>query len=80
MIKGIKTSELWVTLVVLIPWLAKQFGLELPQVIPDDPEALSMLIESARAEVQAASSQVSDVPAWIAAAYVVGRTVLKLKG
>ena len=64
---GVKSSEFWVSIVALLPWLAQQFGL--------DP---SMVADTARGTIEIVSKNTgSDLPLAIAGAYVVGRLVLK---
>lgn len=64
---GYKTSELWVTVATLLPWLAQQFGF--------DP---SMIANTARGTIEIVSQHGgSDLPLAIAGSYVVGRIALK---
>ncbi|MFA5377945.1 MAG: hypothetical protein WC455_19500 [Dehalococcoidia bacterium] len=64
---GVKSSEFWVSIVALLPWLAQQFGF--------DP---SMVADTARGTIEIVSKNTgSDLPLAIAGAYVVGRLVLK---
>lgn len=64
---GYKASELWVTVVTLLPWLAQQFGF--------DP---SLVADTARGTIEIVSrNSGSDLPLAIAGAYVVGRIALK---
>lgn len=67
---GKKSTEFYVALAVLIPWIAQQLGIDLSGVA-GSAEELRQTIEAAHAN--------SDVPAWAAGAYIVGRTALKWK-
>lgn len=69
MIKGAKTSELYVTLVVLLPWIAGQLGIDMSAAIGSADE-LRRTIEAAHGG--------SDMPVWVAAAYVIGRNIVKI--
>jgi len=69
MSKGVKTSELYVTLAVLLPWIAQQLGIDLAGAIGTADE-LRRTIEAAHGG--------SDMPVWVAAAYVIGRNVVKV--
>jgi hypothetical protein len=69
MIKGAKTSELYVTLVVLLPWIAGQLGIDL--------SAANGSADELRRTIEAAHGG-SDMPVWVAAAYVIGRNVVKV--
>lgn len=69
MIKGTKTSELYVTLVVLLPWIAGQLGIDMSAAIGSADE-LRRTIEAAHGG--------SDMPVWVAAAYVIGRNIVKV--
>lgn len=66
--KGYKTSELYVVAAVLVPWICQQFGIDAGMVI-DNADQLRQAV--------AAAHRGSDMPVWVAMAYVVGRQLLK---
>jgi len=66
--QGMKTSEFYVVLAVLLPWICQQFGLD-ASVITDNADELRKAIEAAHGG--------SDMPVWVAMAYVIGRKVIK---
>lgn len=68
MTKGAKTSEFYVVLAVLLPWICQQFGIDYGTVTQSADE-LRQAIEAAHGG--------SDMPVWVAMAYVVGRKALK---
>ena len=68
MTKGVKTSEFYVVAAVLLPWIAQQLGIDLAGAIGNADE-LRRTIEAAHGG--------SDVPVWVAAAYVIGRKAIK---
>jgi len=65
---GHKTTELYVVAAVLLPWIANQFGID-ASVITNNADELRQAIEAAHGG--------SDMPVWVAIAYVIGRNVLK---
>jgi len=69
-VKGFKTSEFYIVIAVLSPWICQQFGLNM-SAITDNADQLRQAIEAAHGG--------SDMPVWVAMAYVVGRKVLKFK-
>jgi len=68
LIKGAKTSEFYIVLMVLLPWICQQFGVDVA-TITDNADQLRQAIEAAHGG--------SDMPAWVAMAYVIGRKALK---
>lgn len=66
--KGFKTSELYVVLIVVVPWVLAQFGIDMGSV-DTDAQSINDTIEMIHTN--------SDLPVWLAMAYVVGRKVLK---
>ena len=68
LIRGGKTSEFYVVLLVLLPWICQQFGVNYENVIQNADE-LRNAIEAAHGG--------SSMPVWVAMAYVVGRKLLK---
>ena len=76
---GWKSTEFWLSLVVIAPWLAKSWGIDLGVDFPDDPEGLSVLVSAAQQDVIAATKRVGDAPAWVAGLYVLSRAVTKFK-
>lgn len=68
---GRQTSEFWVVLLVLAPWICNQFGLNY-ETVTQSADQLRQAIEAAHGG--------SDMPVWVAMAYVVGRKVLKWRG
>lgn len=68
LVRGGKTSEFYVVLLVLAPWVCQQFGLDY-QSVTQSADELRQAIEAAHGG--------SDMPVWVAMAYVVGRKVLK---
>ena len=69
--KGVKSSEFYVVLAVLAPWIAQQFGVDLSSFVAN-PDDIAGMIKSAHA-------QEGNAQVWIALAYVVGRVILKVK-
>jgi hypothetical protein len=67
--KGAKTSEFYVVIAVLAPWIAQQFGVDLAGFVAN-PDDIAGMIKSAHA-------QGGNAPVWMAVAYVVGRVILK---
>lgn len=67
--KGVMTSEFYVVVAVLAPWIAQQLGIDLAGAIGSADE-LRRTIEAAHGG--------SDLPVWVAAAYVIGRNVVKI--
>jgi hypothetical protein len=67
--KGIKSSEFYIVLAVLVPWISQQYGIDLSAVV-NNPDDISGMIK-------AAQSQGGNAPMWIALAYVIGRVLLK---
>ena len=65
---GHKTTEIYVVVAVLLPWICQQFGINVG-TITDNAEQLRQAIEAAHGG--------SDMPVWVAMAYVIGRNVLK---
>lgn len=70
LIRGGKTSEFYVVLLVLLPWICNQFGLNY-ETVTQSADELRQAIEAAHGG--------SDMPVWVAMAYVVGRKALKWK-
>jgi hypothetical protein len=68
---GYKSTELYVVVAVLLPWICQQFGLNMA-TITENAEQLRQAIEAAHGG--------SDMPVWVAMAYVVGRKLLKWNG
>ncbi len=71
MTKGIKSSEFYVVLLVVVPWAMQYFGIDL--------SALQGEATRLAAEVTNVQSQNSDLPVWAAGAYVIGRSFIKWK-
>lgn len=69
--KGLKSSELYVVLAVLAPWVSQQFGVDLGAMLAN-PDDIASVIRSAQ-------DQGGSAPVFVALAYVVGRVVLKWK-
>jgi hypothetical protein len=75
MTKGLKTSELWVVVLMLLPYVLQQLGIDLGQVgLTDTQKQVAEIAAQLRAS--GADNQGAQ---WIALAYVVGRTLLKFK-
>lgn len=70
MTTGAKTSEFYIVLAVLVPWICQQLGIDLRGAIGNADE-LRQTIEAAHGNGQA--------PVWVAGAYVIGRKLLKWK-
>lgn len=68
LVKGGKTSEFYIVLLVLAPWVCQQFGIDYG-VVTQNADELRQAIEAAHGG--------SDMPVWVAMAYVVGRKALK---
>jgi hypothetical protein len=68
---GAKTSELWVVVAVITPWILQQLGVDMSDVITN--------ADQLRQAINTAHKNISDLPVWVAGAYVVGRKVLKWK-
>ena len=68
LLKGIKSSEFWMAAAVIIPYVSNQLGIDLGAVIA--------VITQSQHNVQVVQST-SQMPAWVAAIYVAGRTWLK---
>jgi len=69
--KGIRSSEFYVAAIMLLPWLFKQFGIDL-YLQPDD-------INQAAEAIKAASENGFDLSAIAGVAYIIGRPWLKSK-
>ena len=70
--KGSSTSEFKILLLILVPWITQQFGVDLSALVTN-PDDLAGIIKSAHA-------QGGNAPVWVALAYVVGRVAIKLRG
>jgi len=71
MSKGYKSSELYVVIAVIAPWILSQLGIDLGAVITD--------ADQLRAVIQEAHNG-SDLPVWVAGLFVISRPFLKWKG
>lgn len=82
--KGKVSSELWVAVLIILPWFCSSMGIDLQQLLP----LISLLVgvdlstemtaaNDIRQTIQAANNQ-SDTPVLVGLAYVVGRPVLKI--
>lgn len=67
--KGIKTSEFWVVLLILTPWILQQLGVDIGAAIQS--------ADDLKEAINAAHQNSGDLPVWVAMLYVVGRKVLK---
>jgi len=67
---GVKTSEFYVVLAVVAPWLLSQLGIDLGAVITDADQLRAVIQEAHKG---------SDLPVWVAGAFVIGRPLLKWK-
>ncbi|HAR38589.1 MAG TPA: hypothetical protein DCS09_08500 [Porphyromonadaceae bacterium] len=65
---GAKSSEFYIVVAVLLPWVCQQFGLDM-SVVTQNADELRQAIEAAHGG--------SDMPVWVAMAYVIGRKILK---
>lgn len=68
LIPGSRTTEFWVVLATLIPWAADQFGIDYDLVIDAAGEVAHAV----------GADDGSNMPMAIAAAYVIGRNVVKV--
>lgn len=68
MIKGFKSSEFVVLLIVLLPYIAKQLGVDI-DIATDEATRLANSISE--------TAQGGNMPEWAAAAYIAGRNLLK---
>lgn len=67
--KGAKTSEFYIVLAVLIPWISQQFGIDLSALLASPDDIAGM--------IQAAHDKGSDTPVMVAGLYIVGRILRK---
>jgi len=67
--KGIKSSEFYIALAVLAPWISQQFGINLQPYLANPDDIAGM--------ITAAHQQGGNAPVWVALAYVIGRALLK---
>ena len=76
MTKGLKTSELWVVLLLLLPHVAQMFGLNIStEGLEEIPQHISDLAQA----IQAQTGDTGSGTTWLAAIYVIGRQALKWK-
>jgi len=68
---GIMSTELYVVLAVLVPWISAQLGVDLSAVF-NDPDNISAIIKSAQ-------EGGNNAPVYVALAYVLVRGLLKWK-
>jgi hypothetical protein len=70
--KGIKSTEFYIVSAVLVPWISQQFGVDLSAVLSNPDDIASV--------IRGAQGMGGNAPVWVAAAYVIGRVVLKWRG
>lgn len=64
--KGAKTSEFYIVLAIIVPYISQQFGIDFSAL--GNPDDIAGAIKAAHDQ---------NAPAWVAGAYVVGRFLLK---
>jgi len=74
--KGVKTSELWVVLLLIGAQFLNQSGVDVSLVTDGVATAQEQVAEIAR-QLQAETGAGANPTGWIAIAYVVGRMLLK---
>jgi hypothetical protein len=76
---GWKSTEFWITAMVVLPWLLKTWGFDLGFEIPTDPETLTNYIGTAQEGITTALVSAGDAPAWVAGLYAISRAIVKFK-
>ena len=67
--KGAKTSEFYIVLAVIAPWVSQQLGFDISSILANPDDLAGM--------IKAAHDQGGNAPVWVAAIYCAGRFLLK---